>query len=175
MKNKILIIFAVSVVVLFLFSFSFCFLIVPKKYKNYVVAYSDEFDLDVALVYSIIKVESDFKKDAVSKSGALGLMQILPSTAKWIADELDDDFEKENLFHPKTNIRYGCFYLRYLFDKFKDMEIVVCAYNAGEGKVFDWIENNKLNRDKIDFEETKNYLNRVERFYYIYKNKLINV
>jgi soluble lytic murein transglycosylase len=150
-------------------------MLVPKKYKNYVFKYSNEFGLDLNLVYSIIKVESDFKTNAVSKSGALGLMQILPSTAKWIAKELGEEYLKEKMFEPETNILYGCFYLDYLFDRFGDMEIVICAYNAGEGKVLDWIENGKLERNEIDYEETRNYLAKVEKYYRIYKSKIINV
>ena len=175
MKKKIYVIFLVSVVVLFLcLSIVFCFMF-PKKYKNYVVAYSEEFCLDKALVYSVIKVESDFKKNAVSRSGALGLMQILPSTAKWISKELGEDYFDEKMFEPKTNIKFGCFYLNYLFEKFEKMEVVICAYNAGEGKVFDWMENGELIRSKIDYEETRNYLEKVENYYRVYKSKLINV
>ena len=79
------------------------------------------------------------------------------------------------MFEPEVNIRYGCFYLKYLFDKFKTPEIVICAYNAGEGKVLEWIDEGNLDRDEIDYEETRNYLAKVERFYRIYNNKLINV
>ena len=174
MKKKIYLIFLVSLVVLFLLSAVICYCLFSKKYKNYVVKYSDEFGLDKALVYAVIKVESDFKKDAVSKSGALGLMQILPATAKWIAKELGEEYSDENMFEPKTNIRYGCFYLKYLFDKFKKMDIVICAYNAGEGKVFDWIEGDEIVREKIDYKETLNYLVKVENFYRVYKNEIIN-
>lgn len=175
MKKKIYLIFLVSLVVLFLLSTVICYCLFSKKYKNYVVKYSDEFGLDKALVYAVIKVESDFKKDAVSKSGALGLMQILPNTAKWIAKELGEEYLKDKMFEPETNILYGCFYLDYLFDRFGDMEIVICAYNAGEGKVLDWIENGKLERNEIDYEETRNYLAKVEKYYRIYKSKIINV
>lgn len=175
MKKKIYLIFLVSLVVLFLLSTVICCCLFSKKYKNYVVKYSDEFGLDKALVYAVIKVESGFKKDAVSKSGALGLMQILPSTAKWIAKELGEEYLKDKMFEPETNILYGCFYLDYLFDRFGDMEIVICAYNAGEGKVLDWIENGKLERNEIDYEETRNYLAKVEKYYRIYKSKIINV
>ena len=175
MKRKVFVIFAIIIVVLFLISGLVLNFMTPKKYKNYVIESSNEFGLDKNLVYSIIKVESDFKSNAVSKSGALGLMQLLPKTAKWIAEELNDDYSKEKMFIPEVNVRYGCFYLKYLFDKFENFEIVICAYNAGEGKVLDWIEDGKLIRDKIDFEETKNYLSKVEKFYRIYNNKLINV
>ena len=175
MKKKILMIFSIGLVILFLFSIVLNLVVFPKKYKNYVVAYSDEYNLDKALVYAVIKVESDFKPKVVSKSGALGLMQILPSTAMWIAEELDETYSKELMFQPQKNIRFGCFYLRYLFDKFDKMEIVICAYNAGEGKVFDWIENGELIREKIDYEETKKYLTKVENFYQAYSKRLVNL
>ena len=175
MKKKIYGIFLVSVVVLFLFSCLFFVFMFPKRYENYIVEYSNEFGLEKELVYAVIKVESDFKKDAVSKSGALGLMQILPSTAKWIAKELGEDYLDEKMFEPKTNIKFGCFYLNYLFEKFDSLEVVICAYNAGEGNVLEWIENGRLEKDKIDFEETRNYLKKVEKYYRVYKSKLINV
>lgn len=173
MKKKILVIFIVSIAILFSFGLFINLWLAPKKYKNWVVAFSDEYDLDIALVYSVIKVESDFDKNAVSKSGALGLMQILPSTAKWITEELGVDFEKQNLFEPELNIRFGCFYLRYLFDKFNDREIVICAYNAGEGKVQDWIIDGKIDKTKIDYAETKNYLTKVNSYFSVYKSKLV--
>lgn len=174
MKKKIFVIFSISLVILFLFSVCVYFFVYPRKYENQIVAFSEKFNLEKELVYAIVKVESNFKSDAVSKSGALGLMQILPKTAKWIAEELGEDYSDENMFEPEINIRFGCFYLRYLFDKFEDLDIVVCAYNAGEGKVQDWIKNGILDRNEIDYSETKNYLERVEKFYKVYKNRLIN-
>lgn len=173
MRKKILIIFVFSCVILFFVGMIFNFIIRPQKYKNFALAYAEEYELDLALVYSIIKVESNFKKDAVSKSGALGLMQILPSTAKWISSELDVDYSSDIMFDAETNIRFGCFYLRYLFDKFNNKDIVICAYNAGEGKVQDWIENGSLNENKIDYQETKNYLAKVNKYFNLYSNNLI--
>ena len=173
MKKKIVLYFIIGCVILFFVSLVLISFVFPRKYKNHVVAFSEEYGLDKALVYAIIKVESDFNKTAISKSGALGLMQILPNTAKWIAKELNQEYNNEIMFEPEINIKFGCFYLRYLFDKFDDIDKVICAYNAGEGKVFDWIENGELVRDKIDYNETKNYLSRVEGYFRIYKNKLI--
>lgn len=175
MKRKILTIFCFSIVILFLLCvIYFCF-VFPERYKNSVVENAQKFGLEPALVYAVIKAESDFDNKAVSKSGALGLMQILPSTAKWIAKELNEEYLKENMFDENTNIKYGCFYLDYLFQKFGEMDIVICAYNAGEKKVLDWLENGKLNRNIIDYAETKTYLKRVEKFYRVYKNKIINL
>lgn len=174
MKRKIILIFAISCAILFSIAIIFNFVICRRRYKNFALSYAEEYDLELALVYSVIKVESDFKKDAVSKSGALGLMQILPSTAKWIAEELEVDYIRDIMFDPETNIRFGCFYLRYLFDKFHDKDVVICAYNAGEGKVQDWINNGRLDVSKIDYIETKNYLDKVNKYYNLYTNNLIN-
>ena len=147
----------------------------PLYYTEEISYASEKYGVSSSLIASVIFTESSFNPEAKSNRGAVGLMQILPSTAKWIAEELNEDYFEESLFDSKTNIRYGCFYLNYLFDKFKRMDIVICAYNAGEGKVFDWIEDGYLNRDKIDYKETKVYLNRVENFYNVYKNKLVNI
>ena len=171
MKKKIYSLFLVVCVIFFVAFLYFELFMFPIKYKDIVVGVSKKYDLEPALVYAVIKAESDFEKDASSSVGALGLMQILPSTAKWIAEEKDEAFKKENLFSAEVNIEYGCFYLRYLFDKFDDLDIVVCAYNAGETKVRDWIENGKLVENRIDYAETMGYLRKVRRFYKIYKNK----
>lgn len=173
MKKKILTIFLVSMAILFFVACFVNFVIFPKKYKNFVVEFSEKYGLEVALVYASIKQESDFDKKAVSKSGALGLMQILPSTAKWIASELEIEYNKEIMFEPKVNIEFGCFYLSYLFKKFNDIEIVVCAYNAGETKVLEWIENGRINKNLISYPETLNYLKKVMGYYKVYKNKLV--
>lgn len=174
MKQKIVIIFVVvAVISAFLFVFM-NFFVYKKKYVNFVGKYSDQYNLEPELVYSIIKVESDFDKNAVSKSNAMGLMQIIPSTASWIAESLGEQYDSSNLFDPETNIKYGCYYLNYLFSKFKSTDVVICAYNAGEVAVKNWLdENDCLVRDKISYSETKNYLNRVEKFYNVYKSDKI--
>ena len=171
MKKKVYTLFLVVCVIFFVAFLYFELFLFPIKFKTFVEATSKRYGLDDALVYAIIKDESDFDKNAKSSAGALGLMQIIPTTAKWIAEKKGDDFKDENLFDEKTNIEYGCFYLRYLFDKFGEVDIVICAYNAGETKVRDWIENEKLIEEKIEYEETRGYLGKVRRNYRIYKNK----
>ena len=171
MRRKIYLSFLVVCVIFFAIFIIFNFFLFPNRYKNYVVKYASEYKLDKALVYAVVKTESDFNNKAVSSSGAIGLMQLLPSTAKWIADSLGEVYERDSLFDENVNIKYGCFYLRYLFDRFKDMSIVICAYNAGETKVNDWIENGVLVENKIDYTETKNYLKKVKGYYKIYKSK----
>lgn len=174
MKNKIiLIIFAVCLTFVIVVSVIFNFVLYPKKHANFVYKYSEEFNIEPALVFAIIKAESDFDKNAKSKAGALGLMQILPTTAKWIAEEFEENYLEESLFDEETNIRYGCFYLNYLFSKFSDKWAVVCAYNAGETVVRNWISEDKLDISKVSYAETKKYLLNVKKFYTVYVNSKI--
>ena len=171
MKKKILILFfslsAVSVLLFVIFNF----FVQKKDYQQLVEKYSAEYGLEKELVLAVIKVESDFNEKAVSKSGALGLMQIIPRTAKWIATEFNELYEKQKMFEPETNIKYGCFYLNYLFNKFEMQDVVICAYNAGEGVVRDWLdENGNLIKENISYDETRNYLKKVSEYYENYKN-----
>ncbi len=139
----------------------------PVRYQEYIAKYSGEYALDRTLVCSLINEESSFDTNAVSAKGAMGLMQITPSTGAFIADMLSEDFDRENLFDPETNIRYGCFYLDYLRTKFVDEEVYLSAYNAGETTVRLWLSNQNLSNDgvtlstipyKITRQYTKNIL-----------------
>ena len=173
MNKKVLILFAVicffSIVVFVLFNFC----VYPKGYSEIVATYAEKYDLEEAFVFAVIKAESDFNEKAVSKSGARGLMQIMPTTGKWIASELDKGlFLSDDLFDAETNVEFGCFYLNYLFGKFSDLKAVICAYNAGETVVRDWLDKEGfLMEQKIEFSETKIYLQRVLEFYEIYKKR----
>lgn len=174
MKKPVLILFSVICFFCAVFFVVFNFVMYPKKYKNYVISYSREFGLDSALVYAVIKTESNFDAKAVSPSNAMGLMQLIPTTAKWIAGCFDEVFDENQMFEPETNIKYGCFYLNYLKGKFSDFDAVICAYNAGETVVRTWLdENAELDEEKISYQETANYLKRVKGFYKVYKNREI--
>lgn len=176
MKKAIYVIFSIICVFTVIAFCVFNFVLYPEKYVNYVTLYSDEYNLDYPLVYAIIKTESNFNERAVSPSNAKGLMQLIPSTAKYIAEELDVSLNDESLFDPKINIRFGCYYLNYLFKKFNNIDVVVCAYNAGEGVVKNWIDKNgNLVLESITYPETKNYHRKVMSYYRIYKNKKIYV
>lgn len=141
----------------------------PLEYKNVITQMSGQYGLDPHLVSSVIYTESRFKPDAVSNKGAVGLMQIMPETAEWIASKMKlDGFQTEQLFEPETNIRFGCWYLNYLFDTFhKDIDKVIAAYNAGPRKVKEWAADGALLH--IPFPETENYLKNVKRNLYIYE------
>ena len=138
----------------------------PVKYKECVIESAQEFSVEGALIASIANAESGYRIDARSSKGAVGIMQILPSTAKWIAGNLGEEFEEEKLSEPQVNIRYGSYYLSYLLEMFKDRDLAICAYNAGQANVKAWLENEEYSSDgtsldKIPFPETEKYLNKV--------------
>lgn len=133
----------------------------PLGYNDLIVYYSKEYELDPNLVRAIIKEESGYNIKAKSDVGAMGLMQIMPQTAIWIAQELEDvNFKVEDLYEPETNIKMGCFYLNYLFSKYGDDYKVLFAYNAGEGRLNSFFPEEFV-LENITIEETKNYINRV--------------
>jgi len=119
--------------------------------------------------------ESSFKSDAESHAGAMGLMQLMPDTAEWIAGKMDiDDFTSEMLEDEEVNISMGCWYLAYLIKRFDGNTVhALAAYNAGPGKVDEWLENDSYTVDgqltNIPYEETANYVVRVERAKKIYE------
>ena len=140
----------------------------PKKYADTVERYATLYDLPPHLVFAVIKAESGFDPDAVSHAGAMGLMQIIPSTFLWLTDLMGEELEPERLYDPEVNIRYGCYFLRYLFNLYEDETLVLAAYNAGMGNVAKWLASEEYSEDgkltNIPFEETKNYINRVLHF-----------
>ena len=151
----------------------------PIKYKEIVFEYSQNYDLDKALIFAIIKTESGFNEKAISKVGAIGLMQITETTGKYIAQKLNE--KTFDLKNAKTNIRFGCFYIRYLFDRFEDNKTALIAYNAGEGNVKAWLSDKNYSLDGktlkvIPFGESREYINKIyrnfEKYKKLYKNFL---
>lgn len=140
-------------------------LMFPKPHLKHVLASSLASDLSRDWLWAIMRQESLFMPKAQSRVGALGLMQLLPSTAKFIGDR--SNFMQRDLFKPEVNIRLGSLYLRYLFKMFdRDTTLMVAAYNAGPTRVKRrsvylaqlpkaiWIET-------IPWEETRNYVKSV--------------
>lgn len=153
----------------------------PLKYEKEILKYSREYDLDPSLVASIINAESSFKEDIVSKQGAIGLMQIMPQTAKYISNLMgENEFKTEMLFDPEKNINYGCYYLKYLFARFENEKVSLSAYNAGEGNVSKWLKDEKYSDDGITLKsmpyyETLNYVEKIENGVNYYKDRFKNV
>ena len=147
----------------------------PLKFENEISFYSDKHNLSPALVASVINVESSFNEHAKSNKNAIGLMQIKLSTANYMNDLNNNEaIQESNLFSPKTNINLGCQYLRYLIDKFHNIETALAAYNAGETRVRTWLNSGIYSTDGvclnyIPFKETKNYVKKINKNLKYYK------
>ena len=145
------------------------------EYPELIRTYSEEYALDPYLVAAMIHVESGNDPAAVSRSGALGLMQVMPETGEWIAGKLGfTDFESEFLTVPDVSIHMGCWYLAFLQERFDGNLInMIAAYNAGHGNVESWLKNEAISQngqlEKIPIEETERYVEKVQRAYEKYK------
>jgi soluble lytic murein transglycosylase len=138
----------------------------PLSYEQIVRGHAHNYDLDPALLAAVIYQESKFKADARSKSGAIGLMQLLPDTAKGIALHTGGSrFRVEDLYDPEINVRYGAWYLHHLLLKYGDEQDALAAYNAGQDNVDRWRRAGK----GIQFAETRAYVDRVEQLKRIYR------
>ena len=131
----------------------------PLDYASIVRGHARNYDLDGALLAAVIYQESKFHAGARSSSGAIGLMQLLPATAKGIAIHTGGTrFVVSDLYDPELNVRYGAWYLRHLLDRYGDVATALAAYNAGERKVDAW------RRSGADgFVETRAYVRSVLR------------
>ncbi len=147
----------------------------PVVYKESVVKYSEEYNLDPMLVMAVIKTESNFDKDAISHKGARGLMQIGESTGRWASEILKlEEYTGDLLYDPETNIRIGAWYLRELLDQYDHEYVALAAYNAGSGNVSEWLSNQEYSNDgenlqNIPFSETEEYVRRVQRNKRVYE------
>jgi soluble lytic murein transglycosylase len=132
----------------------------PLEYETIVRGHARNYELDPALLAAVIYQESRFDARAESSSGAIGLMQLLPETAKGIALRTGGSrFEVADLYDPEINVRYGAWYLRHLLTKYGgDVHKALAAYNGGQGNV-----------DRgVEFDETKAYVARVRELRDIY-------
>ena len=148
----------------------------PLSYEAIVEKYAFDHNVDKYLVYSIIRAESFYDKDAVSSKGACGLMQITPDTGEWIAEKLNlKDFSREDLFDPEKNIMMGVWYFKYLLERFDgDVTVAIAAYNAGPTNAAKWLKRADLSSDgrtlsEIPFEETRKYEQKIMNSYEMYK------
>lgn len=127
-----------------------------------------------ALAYAIMKAESNFDETAVSRAGAVGVMQLRPSTAEYICRRRGVAFHAEKLLDGTYNATVGCMYLAYLLERFPDETSAICAYNAGEGTVRSWLADKTYSPDgrtlaQIPYAETRAYAKKVCDFRKIYE------
>ncbi|HET6447789.1 MAG TPA: lytic transglycosylase domain-containing protein [Conexibacter sp.] len=139
----------------------------PLSHQEAIRQQASDKQLDPSLIAGVIYAESKFN-DSTSSAGALGLMQLLPSTAHFIAQRSGGTaFTTEDLSTPEINIAYGSWYLRYLLDRYDGDEVLaLAAYNGGMGNVDRWVADARARGERLDvadipFPETQAYVQRV--------------
>ena len=166
--------------------------IYKKEYSQYVEKYSKQYNVDEELVYAVIKVESNFKPEATSSAGAIGLMQLMEETAVerlnvisssekssnennlLNAASINEETDNNDLYDPETNIKIGTSYLAYLIELYDgNIVLALTAYNAGLGNVEKWIKDGIIKADGSDIEnipykETENYVRKILSSYQMY-------
>lgn len=154
-----------------------CAICVVAMRAAYPRPYSEEVKksgVSPSLVYAVMKAESGFREDAVSRAGAVGLMQLKPATAEFICSRQGIAFEADRLSEGSYNVFLGCAYLNYLFARFSETETALAAYNAGEGNVRRWLSDEAYSADgktlsAIPFSETRAYVKKVLKFQKFYQ------
>lgn len=148
----------------------------PLKYKDEILYYSKQYNVDPYLVFAVAKSESGFKPDAVSSKNAIGVMQILPDTGLWVSKNIGiKGFSDKMLFNPNYNIQIGTWYLSYLLRQFdNNIQLAVAAYNGGSGNVINWLKDKRFSKNgsqlqNVPFPETDKYIKRVLNNYRMYK------
>jgi soluble lytic murein transglycosylase len=138
----------------------------PLEYEHIVRGHARNYDLDPALLAAVIYAESRFDPNVESAAGAVGLMQLLPDTAKGIAVRTGGStFVVSDLRDPEINVRYGSWYLNHLRARYDgDLRLALAAYHAGQGNVDQWLAEGS----KILFPETQDYVDEVERVRRVY-------
>ena len=122
-----------------------------SAYSSIINSACDKYGVDSSLVHAVVKVESDFNPYALSRKGAMGLMQLMPQTAV--------ELNVKNSFSPEQNIHGGVRYLRYLLDRYEgNLKLALAAYNSGETAVKRW-------GTIPPYKETQNYVARILKLY----------
>jgi len=137
----------------------------PLEYEHIIRGHAANHGLDPALLAAVVYVESRFDPNAKSAAGAIGLMQLLPETAKGIALRTGGArFVVADLRDPEINIRYGSWYLDHLRANYGEMSLALAAYHAGQGNVDHWREQGL----GIPLPATRDYVEEVERLRQVY-------
>ncbi|MRN52951.1 lytic transglycosylase domain-containing protein [Paenibacillus monticola] len=171
-KRVLLLLFVGFTAVLFL-STNWMSWFYPIYYKEEIRKHSITYEMDPFLVAAIIRVETNYKTGRESKKGALGLMQLMPDTAKWALEmaKLPDVSLVQLKEKPSENIELGTWYLSNLSRQFEgNRTAVIAAYNAGPGNVKHWLEAGSWDGTEatvkdIPIGETRHYVQRVLYYY----------
>lgn len=143
----------------------------PEEYRAHIARAADEHQVNPYLVAAVINAESKWRPETVSRAGAVGLMQVLPATAADLTRRVGDDEapDAEALTDPATNIAYGTAYIRFLVERYHEIEPALAAYNAGMKNVDEWVARGDDIREHIEFPETRHYVLRVMRARDVYE------
>lgn len=138
----------------------------PLEYTDYIADSAARHKVNPYLVAAVINTESSWDPDAKSDAGAVGLMQLLSRSAgdlaRWgIVD--GEKFPVSDLSDPRVNIEYGTAYLRYLVERYHEIEPALAAYNGGLGNADKWVEAGDDVRETIEFPETRAFVLKVVR------------
>ncbi|MCL6472731.1 MAG: lytic transglycosylase domain-containing protein [Firmicutes bacterium] len=149
-------------------------LLFPLEYKDSIKKASKRYGLDPYVISAIIYEESKFNPSSESRHGAIGLMQVMPKTGKWVAAKQGRQFSVDDLYTPETNIDMGCFYYNYLLSKYGDERLALAAYNSGFKNVDRWLRDRGYASvdaviENIPYEETRQFVQRVQRTKTVYK------
>lgn len=138
----------------------------PVGYQSHILASCARHGVDPLLVCAVIRCESGWDAEASSSAGAQGLMQLMPSTAEELIRQGYVDaasYSADDLFDPETNIEFGCAYLQYAAERLSSRDEVIASYNAGIGKVREWLSQGGSDITELaqEYPETSNYIEKV--------------
>lgn len=144
-----------------------------RFFQASVEKWSRYYSVDEYLIYGMIYAESGGREQAQSSAGAVGLMQLMPQTAKWLAWREGIEYSEEMLLQGDYSIRLGCAYAAFLFERYDNYDCVIAAYNAGHGAVDKWLKDPEFSRDgktlyRVPYAETEKHIVRVNRARSIY-------
>ncbi|AZK48080.1 lytic transglycosylase domain-containing protein [Paenibacillus lentus] len=172
-KKRVLLLLFLGFTVILFFNSKWLAVFYPIYYKEEIKLHAQKHDLDPLMVAAIIRVESNYKTGSESRKGALGIMQIMPETAKWVIEQskLPDISLDKVKEESDANIAIGTWYLKSLYEQFEGNEIaMIAAYNAGPTNVRNWLRSGKWDGrlesvKNIPFGETRHYVQRVTHYY----------
>lgn len=151
--------------------------IYPIHYQDDIRASASNYGLEPHLVAAVIRAESNFETGRESHKGALGLMQLMPTTADWVVEKAGFEAVDEEILKHRADvsIEMGSWYLSSLKEQFdQNVFVAVAAYNAGPGNVRKWLDEGRWDGeletvDDIPFGETRRYVQKVIYYYNKYK------
>jgi len=164
-------------ILLFAFSESIAKILYPIHYKQEISRMASKYNVDPLLIAAIIRVESNYRSDGISKKGASGVMQLMPDTAKWVRESGRFDISYDSDNRPVAyDIEMGTWYMNWLLNYYDgNLVASIAAYNAGQGNVNKWRssglwDGTRERISNIPFGETRHYIQRVLYYYQKYRD-----